>query len=901
MNTKKLFTLLIIFILLCSFVSAECITIGYGSNTDKLTCAYIEESHPNDNNCCYLNPPIYEDDDRDEDEDSMVEFDFGFYLDSINIYSATLSFYVRGNGDDGYAKFSSSTAAFDPHTVTYSTKPISSYMWTSEYVSSSGDKIESTTDLNLIKNGFHGKGAYYRIYGDADSDEECDLELVCASNRETYLQICYTGTPRVCNPSEPCCSSDGYSYKPSGTGCSPIENAICDTADMSTCNGHAYQDQCTGSSSDCPNNNVEIDYDAACSGIDVGVCAKCTGGSNPTLDPDHDDCEPYDCDPLDNDCRDYSDVQQCIGIGSCANQDNYCTIFTNQPSGTNCGICGNCDGSGNCIGDHEIICNYDVDCTDADPYTRDICMLPGTCEAYCINGLWCGNEQCDNNENSSSCPIDCPTVCGDGACEGLENCYNCESDCGECQGDVLELVYDENGNLIQDAQYYYEFNSLNQLTKVKQGNQNGRVIAEYFYDELGERVKKVEFTDNGDITTYYIGNFVRVVDGSNISDTIYYYNNGQLIATKNNDGSKYYYHPDHLGSTNIITDENGDLIEETTYMPFGEVIEGGSSRYLFTGQEKDQETSLMYYGARYYSPFLKRFTQPDTIIQNVYDPQSLNRYSYVRNNPLKYTDPEGHLLHIPLGAAIGATIWAGASMVTQIWNGASLFDGSMDWKEVGKSALTGAAAGATAAATFGLGTYAYGTGWAGTLAAGSMAGLTGGTSAQLASNALNDRPLTENVFNVEERARDALIGAASAGIGKGLSSLKSAASQHISKNSLYTSGTPSSKGYSYLDRASGLETMRTGTIPNSGKQIYGSFDKYSQSSVAHSRLQIPKQNKVFRAEFPTSQFSKGGLEVPTVDGYLDPYTISNPQWGSGGGSQFIIQEDIVNVVVRPLR
>ncbi len=61
---------------------------------------------------------------------------------------------------------------------------------------------------------------------------------------------------------------------------------------------------------------------------------------------------------------------------------------------------------------------------------------------------------------------------------------------------------------------------------------------------------------------------------------------------------------------------------------------------LFTGQRLD-DTGLYYYGARYYDPTIGRFISPDTIVQNPANPQSLNRYSYVLNNPLKYVDPTG--------------------------------------------------------------------------------------------------------------------------------------------------------------------------------------------------------------------------------------------------------------------
>ncbi len=70
---------------------------------------------------------------------------------------------------------------------------------------------------------------------------------------------------------------------------------------------------------------------------------------------------------------------------------------------------------------------------------------------------------------------------------------------------------------------------------------------------------------------------------------------------------------------------------------------GAASKFQYTGQERDAETGLHYYNARYYDPHIRRFTQPDIFVQDIYNPQSLNRYSYAFNNPLKYTDPSGHI------------------------------------------------------------------------------------------------------------------------------------------------------------------------------------------------------------------------------------------------------------------
>ncbi len=208
----------------------------------------------------------------------------------------------------------------------------------------------------------------------------------------------------------------------------------------------------------------------------------------------------------------------------------------------------------------------------------------------------------------------------------------------------INFNYDNNGNLLEGVNQKYEYNALNQLVKVS--DKNGKVLEEYIYDQDGNRIKKTEYLSNGKTqTTYYPSkNLVRVVNSSGTYDTFYVYGEqGTLLARKDSDGKMFYYHPDHLGSTTLITNEAGQIVEETSYLPFGEVWEGGTnSKFLFTGKEKDS-TSLMYYGARYYDSFLKRFTQPDTVIQEIYNPQNLNRYSYVLNNPYKYVDPTGNM------------------------------------------------------------------------------------------------------------------------------------------------------------------------------------------------------------------------------------------------------------------
>ena len=80
------------------------------------------------------------------------------------------------------------------------------------------------------------------------------------------------------------------------------------------------------------------------------------------------------------------------------------------------------------------------------------------------------------------------------------------------------------------------------------------------------------------------------------------------------------------------------------YTPFGEVRTNGNltTDHTYTGQVFDQGTGLGFYNARYYDPATGRFITPDSIVPNPQDGQDYNRYTYVRNNPIKYSDPSGH-------------------------------------------------------------------------------------------------------------------------------------------------------------------------------------------------------------------------------------------------------------------
>jgi len=121
---------------------------------------------------------------------------------------------------------------------------------------------------------------------------------------------------------------------------------------------------------------------------------------------------------------------------------------------------------------------------------------------------------------------------------------------------------------------------------------------------------------------------------------------------------RYYYHSDHLGSAQFVTDWKGRQYEHIEYTPYGELwieeVAAGIDKlpFRFTGKELDEETGLYYYGARYLDPKYSRWLSGDPALNDymagssvgeggIYNTVNFNVYHYGSNNPIKYTDPTG--------------------------------------------------------------------------------------------------------------------------------------------------------------------------------------------------------------------------------------------------------------------
>ena len=228
----------------------------------------------------------------------------------------------------------------------------------------------------------------------------------------------------------------------------------------------------------------------------------------------------------------------------------------------------------------------------------------------------------------------------------------------------------------------YTWNEKNLLTK----SSDRSYTVHYRYGEDGQRALK--YTEEGRSETLYFNNFytihIPVQDKNNpqglrVHKHIFVGNSRLVTAMTHTDNNgdnaeqrekRYYYHSDHLGSAQFVTDWRGKQYEHIEYTPYGELwieeVAAGLDKlpFRFTGKEMDEETGLYYYGARYLDPKYSRWLSGDPALSDyipkapiddeakkhneklpgmggVYNTVNLHLYHYAGNNPVKYTDPDG--------------------------------------------------------------------------------------------------------------------------------------------------------------------------------------------------------------------------------------------------------------------
>jgi len=202
------------------------------------------------------------------------------------------------------------------------------------------------------------------------------------------------------------------------------------------------------------------------------------------------------------------------------------------------------------------------------------------------------------------------------------------------------VTYDAAGNVTADGSHTYAFDAENRLTKVDNGS-----TAQYVYNAMGQRVRKTAGSSSVDYLYDLEGHAITELSSTGGWNRGEVYATGKHLATYNG-STTYFIHADWLGTERARTDISGNSYEACTSLPFGDWLTctgGDPSPMHFTGKERDSESGLDNFEARYNSSSLGRFMSPDpeNVGASLGAPQSWNAYSYVLNNPLNSVDPTG--------------------------------------------------------------------------------------------------------------------------------------------------------------------------------------------------------------------------------------------------------------------
>lgn len=206
------------------------------------------------------------------------------------------------------------------------------------------------------------------------------------------------------------------------------------------------------------------------------------------------------------------------------------------------------------------------------------------------------------------------------------------------------LTYDASGNLSRkhspEVDQQFRFDALGRLGEMKTPSNT----IKYGYSPDGQRVAK----DVGSGRTHYIHDGVNLLMALNQKGEPKqtFIHAGEIdspLVLLESDRALFYLR-DHQGSTVALADENGEVVVEYEYEPFGKMTASGAEKnnpLTYTGRFYDPESGLYYYRARYYDPELGIFLSPDPYPKSLTTPQNFSEYAYVYNDPVNVVDPLG--------------------------------------------------------------------------------------------------------------------------------------------------------------------------------------------------------------------------------------------------------------------
>ena len=390
---------------------------------------------------------------------------------------------------------------------------------------------------------------------------------------------------------------------------------------------------------------------------------------------------------------------------------------------------------------------------------------------------------------------------------------------------VTPCSSDAAGNETADAVGTYTWNAEGEL-KLAGG-------VTYTYDGDGRRVEK----SNGKLYWYGGGNVIEESDASGNMQESYVFFGGKRIANRVvSSGANSYYAEDFIGSSRVITTSAGATCYDADFYPYGaesNVTNTCPQNYKWTGKERDAETGNDDFDARYYSPVYGRFLSADwsavpapVPYANLTNPQTLNLYAIVRDNPESYADLDGHCYPwctVLGGAAVGALIGGGSEIIAAKMHGKSI-----DWNAVKGSIAKGAIAGAA------IGLAGPGAGIGTTAALGAAGNAVGGIA---------DRTIrggsTSEVISPTKVATDLVVGAAGGALGSKAEEAGKFVAEGSSKIAASIGDQEAAAIYSNNKAAIGTGFSKAADIALSTAESYHEQDKQQQQP--QKQQQTPKQ------------------------------------------------------------
>ncbi|WP_276755497.1 RHS repeat-associated core domain-containing protein [Pseudoalteromonas marina] len=213
--------------------------------------------------------------------------------------------------------------------------------------------------------------------------------------------------------------------------------------------------------------------------------------------------------------------------------------------------------------------------------------------------------------------------------------------------------YDNRGNVLSDGSRTFTYSAYDKPTRITKGG----IYTDMAYDHNRNLYSRTDKRSNGTTHTLYVKGLYERIKGSNgITEHKYYVGNVVVTDRSNGNNDTFYLHKDHLGSTTSITNASGAVVQHINYDAWGKQNRFSTSSSLqtllsqqspaeskgYTGHKELSDLGIIHMGGRIYDATLGRFLQADPHIQAPMNSQSYNRYSYVLNNPMSYTDPSGY-------------------------------------------------------------------------------------------------------------------------------------------------------------------------------------------------------------------------------------------------------------------